>query len=83
MTLPMGTLKHVIVEDNIMWAYSPVIDETTEEPEYASAPVRLFNKFHSAIEELNKLFVKKEKEKEVDQPKEKNIKLPKLNKIDA
>ena len=81
MTLPMGILKHVIVEDEIMWAYSPVIDETAEEPEYENKAVRLFNKFHAAIEELNKLFVKKEKE--ANQPKEKTIKLPKLKKIDA
>ena len=77
MTLPMGILKHLLVDDEMFWSFKPLIDDGSETPNYDNTKIKLFKEFHIALEELNKLYM------EQNEPKEKQIKLPKLKKVDA
>ena len=89
MTLPMGMLTPVLVDENMFWSFQPRVDIPEDERKnypipdksgqyyeqrYDASQTKLFLEFHTAMGELNKEY---QREEEYSQ----QIKLPKLKKI--
>jgi len=85
LTLPMGVLNPILVEDDMFWSFAPMIDIPEDEQKdypdgtggfytkkYDAEQTKLFKEFNIALAELNDEYESKEAE----------IKLPKLKKID-
>ena len=90
MTLPFGILSPILMDDNIFWSFSPMIeipeDERKNYPNdeggfyknrYDNTKTKLYKEFHVAIESLNEQY------KSDNASQEKKIKLPKLKKING
>jgi len=84
LTLPMGILNPILVEGEMFWSFSPMIDIPEDEQKnypdgnggfyvrkYDPDHTKLFKEFNKALVELNNEY----------EPKEQKLKLPKLKKI--
>jgi len=82
MTLPMGLINPILVDDNMFWAFSPMVEIPKDEQKnypngeggfyenkYDQSKTKLFKDFYIALETLNEEY----------KPNETKIKLPKLN----
>ena len=87
MTLPNGMVNPVLVDDNMFWAFSPMIEIPEEEREkypddkggfyknrYDNESTRLYQDFSSVMKKVTSDIEKKN-------PQEKSLKLPKLKKL--
>jgi transcription initiation factor TFIIIB Brf1 subunit/transcription initiation factor TFIIB len=87
MTLPNGVVNPVLVDDNMFWAFSPMIEIPEEEREkypddkggfyknrYDNESTRLYQDFSSVMKKVTSDIEKKN-------PQEKSLKLPKLKKL--
>jgi hypothetical protein len=85
LTLPMGVLTPILVEGDIFWSFAPMIDIPEDEQKnypdgnggfyvrrYDTKGTKLFKEFNKALVELNDEYT----------PKEKELTLPKLKRID-
>lgn len=84
MTLPMGVLNPVFVDDTLFWSFSPMVDIPKDEQKdypteeggfyekrYDNSHTKLYKEFYVALKELN----------EKHEVTENKIKLPKLKNI--
>tara|TARA_Y100000593_G_C4314026_1_gene339884 strand:- start:824 stop:1303 length:480 start_codon:yes stop_codon:yes gene_type:complete len=87
MTLPNGIVNPVLMDENMFWAFSPMIEIPEEEQKnypdgkggfyknrYDNESTRLYKDFSSVMKKVTSDIEKKN-------PKEKSLKLPKLKKL--